>query len=121
MVRSLRAEAGPLAEDEIAFIRRHTIIGERILCAAPALAKAAKLVRSTHEWFDGDGYPDRLSGEDIPLGARIIGVCDAYHAMISDRPYRRARRSADAIAELRRCAGTQFDPMGGRGFLRGAH
>jgi diguanylate cyclase (GGDEF)-like protein len=101
----------PLSDEDAAFIRRHTIIGERILGAAPALAKAAKLVRATHERFDGAGYPDSLSGEDIPLGARIIGVCDAYHAMISDRPYRRARTSADAIAELRRCAGTQFDPM----------
>lgn len=84
-------------------------MAERILGAAPALAPVAKLVRSTHERWDGGGYPDGLAGEEIPLGARIVFVCDAYHAMISDRCYQRARSRADAIAELRRNAGTQFD------------
>ena len=108
---------GPLDEDEWAFMRRHTIIGERIMQAAPALAAAAPLVRSSHESFDGTGYPDALAGEEIPLGARIIAVCDAYDAMISDRPYRRALSHVDALAELRRCAGTQFDPRVVRAFI----
>jgi HD-GYP domain-containing protein (c-di-GMP phosphodiesterase class II) len=71
---------------------------------------ASKLVRSSHERFDGEGYPDGLVGAAIPLGSRIIAVCDAYDAMVSDRPYRSSLRSAQALAELRRCAGAQFDP-----------
>jgi HD-GYP domain-containing protein (c-di-GMP phosphodiesterase class II) len=108
---------GPLDEHEWAFMRRHTIIGERIMQAAPALSAAAPLVRSSHENFDGTGYPDRLAGDDIPLGARVIGVCDAYDAMVSDRPYRPALSHAEALAELRRCAGTQFDPEVVRAFV----
>ena len=108
---------GPLDEHEWAFMRRHTIIGERIMQAAPALSAAAPLVRSSHEHFDGTGYPDRLAGDDIPLGARIIAVCDAYDAMVSDRPYRAALSHAEALAELRRCAGTQFDPEVVRAFV----
>jgi two-component system, cell cycle response regulator len=107
---------GPLEEEEWAFMRRHTIIGERIMQAAPSLSAAAPLVRSSHENFDGTGYPDRLGGEQIPLGARIIAVCDAFDAMISDRPYRRALSRDDALAELHRCAGTQFDPRVVRAF-----
>jgi HD-GYP domain-containing protein (c-di-GMP phosphodiesterase class II) len=101
---------GPLDDAEWAFLRRHTLIGERILGAAPALIAAGKLVRSSHERVDGSGYPDGLAGEDIPLGARIIAVCDAFDAMTSDRPYREAATVTDALAELRQCAGTQFDP-----------
>jgi diguanylate cyclase (GGDEF)-like protein len=100
-----------LDEQEVSFIRRHTIIGERILRAAPALATAATLVRSSHERMDGDGYPDGLHGEEIPLGARIIAVCDAYDAMVTERPYGVALSPRDAIAELRRSAGSQFDPI----------
>ena len=99
-----------LDDEEWGFMRRHTIIGERIIAAAPALAPAAKLVRSSHEAFDGTGYPDRLAGVEIPLGARIIAICDAFDAMISDRPYSTAKSADGALAELRRCAGTQFDP-----------
>jgi diguanylate cyclase (GGDEF)-like protein len=101
---------GPLDEHEWAFMRRHTLIGERIVAAAPALGPVAKLVRASHERWDGGGYPDSIVGTDIPLGARIIAVCDAYDAMLSDRPYRRALSADNAMAELRRCAGTQFDP-----------
>src|SRR5664280_714546 len=89
----------------------HTLIGERIANAAPALAPTGKLVRASHERFDGQGYPDKLQGADIPLGARIIFVCDAYAAMVAERAYRHAIAEPDALAELRRCAGTQFDPQ----------
>ena len=101
---------GPLDEEEWAFLHRHTLIGERIMLAAPALAAAAQLVRSSHEHWDGRGYPDGLAGEEIPLGARIIAACDAFEAMTSDRAYRRAMSPEVALDELRRCAGTQFDP-----------
>jgi two-component system, cell cycle response regulator len=101
---------GPLDDAEWAFMRRHTIIGERILMAAPALAPVAAIVRSTHERWDGQGYPDALADEEIPLGARIVAVCDAFDAMTTDRPYREGMSAEEALAELRRCAGTQFDP-----------
>ena len=101
---------GKLDAEEWEFMRRHTLIGERIIRAAPALAHTADLVRSSHERFDGDGYPDGLEGSAIPLGASIISVCDAFDAMVSERPYRHAMPVADAIAELRRCSGTQFRP-----------
>ena len=101
---------GPLTAEEWAFLRRHTLIGERILSAAPALSGAARLVRSSHEAWDGTGYPDALAEVEIPLGARIIAVCDSFDAMISNRPYAPPRSIEDALAELRRCAGTQFDP-----------
>jgi two-component system cell cycle response regulator len=91
-------------------MRGHTLIGERILGAAPSLGPAARLVRSSHEAWDGSGYPDGLAGAEIPLGSRIIAICDAFDAMISDRPYGSQRTTGEAIAELRRCAGTQFDP-----------
>jgi two-component system, cell cycle response regulator len=101
---------GPLSQAEWTFVRQHTIIGERILCAAPALLPVAKLVRSSHEHWDGSGYPDGLAGEAIPLGARIVAVCDAFDAMITKRPYRTAMSVEEALEELRACAGTQFDP-----------
>ncbi|HWC28016.1 MAG TPA: PAS domain S-box protein, partial [Solirubrobacteraceae bacterium] len=100
----------PLDEDEWSYVRRHTLVGERILAAAPALAPAAKIVRASHERLDGRGYPDGLAGEQIPLGARIIAACDAFDAMTADRPYRSAMSVEDALTELRACAGTQFDP-----------
>ena len=102
---------GPLDHDEWEFMRSHTVIGERIILAAPSLAPTAGLVRSSHERFDGTGYPDALDGGAIPLGASIIAVCDAFDAMVATRPYRAAMAPADAVAELRRCAGTQFDPL----------
>jgi two-component system, cell cycle response regulator len=101
---------GPLNEEEWAFIRSHTILGERILSAAPALIPVAKLVRSSHERWDGAGYPDRLAGREIPIGSRIVSACDAYDAIISTRPYSVARSREEALAELARCAGSQFDP-----------
>jgi two-component system, cell cycle response regulator len=100
-----------LSDEEWEFMRRHTLIGARIVAAAPALDRVAPLVRSSHERWDGTGYPDQLAGEAIPLGARIVAVCDAFDAMTSDRPYSPGMPSADALEELRRCAGSQFDPM----------
>jgi two-component system, cell cycle response regulator len=100
---------GPLTDDEWAFMRQHTLIGERILNRAPALRAVGALVRASHERVDGGGYPDGLVGDDIPLGARIIAVCDAYDALTTDRPYRAARSIPEALAELHRHAGTQFD------------
>ena len=84
-------------------------IGERMLGVAPALGGVARLVRWSHERVDGAGYPDGLAGDGIPLGARIIAVCDAFHAMTSERPYRSAVSADEAVAELLRNAGTQFD------------
>jgi HD-GYP domain-containing protein (c-di-GMP phosphodiesterase class II) len=107
---TILAKRGALDADEATFIRRHTIIGERIVRAAPSLAHAADLVRWHHERLDGSGYPDGLRGEEIPLGARIIAVCEAFDAMVTGRPYRSARSVADALHELERAAGTQFDP-----------
>ena len=101
---------GPLNEGELRFLRQHTIIGERILDVAPALRPVAKLVRSSHERWDGSGYPDSLSGASIPLGSRIIAACNAYTAMLKDRPYGAARTPNAALSELRRHAGSQFDP-----------
>ena len=102
---------GPLTEGEQRFLRQHTIIGERILDVAPALRPVARLVRSSHERWDGSGYPDALAGQAIPLGSRIIAACDAYTAMLSDRPYGAARTPNGALAELRRHSGRQFDPQ----------
>ena len=103
-------KTGSLDPEEWAFIHQHTVIGERILAAAPALANVGSLVRSSHERWDGAGYPDRLAGEQIPLGSRIIGVCDAFDAMTSDRPYRGPMTVEQAVAILSENAGTQFDP-----------
>ena len=101
---------GPLDDDEWAFIRQHTLIGQRILAGVNALTAVGRIVRSTHENWDGTGYPDGLAGEQIPLAARIITACDAFSTITSERPYRAARTAAEAAAELRRCAGTQFEP-----------
>jgi two-component system, cell cycle response regulator len=107
---SILLKPGPLDDAEWIFIQRHTVIGQRILGASPALRQVGRIVRATHERWDGGGYPDGLRGEAIPLEARIIAACDSYSAMISDRPYRAARTPEDAMAEIRRAAGTQFDP-----------
>ena len=101
---------GPLDDREWEIMRQHPAIGERILRAIPGLGDVARIVRHEHERWDGKGYPDQLAGAEIPVGSRIILACDAYHAMISDRPYRKAMEHADAMAELTGHAGTQFDP-----------
>jgi two-component system cell cycle response regulator len=102
---------GPLDDVEWRIMRQHTLVGERILAAAPALSAVARLVRLSHERWDGRGYPDGLEGEDIPIGARIIAACDSYDAITSKRSYADARRHEAALAELQRCAGSQFDPQ----------
>ena len=102
---------GPLSADDWKFLYRHTLVAERILSGAPDLAKIASIVRWSHERLDGKGYPDGLKGDEIPLAARIVFVCDAFDAMISERSYAKALTIDEALAELRRCAGTQFDPM----------
>jgi two-component system cell cycle response regulator len=107
---SILEKAGPLNDAEWELMRRHTLIGETILSRVPPLAAVGAIVRSTHERFDGSGYPDGLCADAIALEARIVAACDALDAMLSHRPYRRALTRAQAEAELRRHAGTQFDP-----------
>ncbi len=101
---------GPLTATERLLMQQHTLVGQRILAAVPTLQAVGAIVRSTHEWWNGQGYADGLSGESIPLAARIISVCDAFEAMVSDRPYAAPKTTDEALEELARCAGTQFDP-----------
>ncbi len=102
---------GSLTEDEWTFMKQHTVMGEQIIAAAgPPLERIGPLVRASHERWDGKGYPDGLAAEEIPLGARIITICDSFHAMLDERVYKSAMTLQDALWELRRCAGTQFDP-----------
>jgi HD-GYP domain-containing protein (c-di-GMP phosphodiesterase class II) len=101
---------GPLTAAEFEVIKTHPEVGEQILAPVPFLADVRKIVRHDHERWDGTGYPDGLRGPQIPVGARIVLVVDAFHAMISDRPYREAMPEEDALKELRANAGSQFDP-----------
>jgi two-component system, cell cycle response regulator len=107
---AILAKPDPLDPAEWDFMQKHTLIGERIVAAAPPLLPVAKLIRSSHERWDGKGYPDRLTGDAIPRGARIVFVCDAFDAMTSGRPYSVPRTAEEALAELVSCSGTQFDP-----------
>ena len=109
---------GTLDDVEWGLIRTHTLTGERILSLSPAMVPVAKAVRFSHERWDGAGYPDGLAGESIPVAARIVFVCDAYDAMRSKRGYSAALTHEGALAELRRCAGTQFDPAVVEAFCR---
>src|SRR4051812_8435146 len=99
-----------LDESEWQLMREHPAIGERILAPLPGLAEVATAVRHEHERWDGGGYPDGLAGDAIPLASRVVLACDAWHALVSDRPYRKALGFDSALAEMRACAGTQFDP-----------
>ncbi|MBI3669766.1 MAG: response regulator [Acidobacteria bacterium] len=101
---------GPLTEEERRIMRRHSEIGHGMLVRIPFLRDAAEIVLAHQEFYDGTGYPRGLKGEEIPLGARIFAVADALDAMISDRPYRNAQPLLHAQEEIKRCAGTQFDP-----------
>jgi diguanylate cyclase (GGDEF)-like protein len=107
---------GPLDDVEWRIMRQHTLVGERILAAAPALSAVARLVRLSHERWDGRGYPDGIEGEAIPIGARVIAVCDTYDAITCKRSYADAQSHEAALAELRRCAGSQFDPVAVKAF-----
>ena len=115
---ALLAKPGPLDEQEWELVREHTLIGERIIAAGEGLDPVARIVRSTHERWDGSGYPDGLAREDIPLAARIIAICDAYEAMTTTRTYRAALTHDEAVEELRKAAGTQFDPSLVETFIR---
>jgi diguanylate cyclase (GGDEF)-like protein len=107
---SILHKPGKLTEEEWTIMRTHSAIGAEVVSSVPALRPLASLIRAHHERWDGQGYPDKLAGEAIPLGARLIAVVDSYTAMTADRPYQKARSHDEAMAELRRCAGTQFDP-----------
>ena len=101
---------GELNDPEWRIVSEHPKIGQVILEQAGALRDAATIVLHHHEWFDGRGYPHGLAGEEIPVGARIVAIADAYEAMVAGRPYRAAITHSEAIAELRRHSGIQFDP-----------
>lgn len=102
---------GPLTEEEWVVMRSHTVVGAELVERIDAFAHLAPAVRSSHERIDGTGYPDGVPGDDIPLPARIVFVADAFDAITSDRPYRRAESVQAALSELRRHAGTQFCPL----------
>ncbi len=110
VAESILHKPGALTDEEYEHIKMHVILGAEFLETSQGLRPLASLTRHHHEWWNGQGYPDGLAGEDIPLEARIIAVCDAVEAMASDRPYHRAMPIHEIITELRRCAGTQFDP-----------
>jgi len=107
---AILTKAGPLTPQEWHEMREHPLIGERICEPLATAAQFAPIIRSHHERWDGQGYPDRLRGEEIPFGARVVGLVDAYDAIIHDRPYRPARSIGAALDEIRRLAGAQFDP-----------
>ena len=96
--------------DERRIVEAHPELGEKILAPIDRLADVRPIVRACHERWDGLGYPDGRAGEDIPIEARIVLVCDAYHAMVTDRPYRKALAQDEATRRLRESAGSQFDP-----------
>jgi putative nucleotidyltransferase with HDIG domain len=107
---SVLERSGPLSDHEMAILRQHVTIGSELLARVPSLAALAPIVTATHERYNGSGYPVGLAGTDIPLGARIIAVADAYDAMTTRRCYGTPLSGADAAAELWRCTGTAFDP-----------
>lgn len=115
---SILRKPAALSDSEWVAMRKHPEYGARIVAGIPFLADVSKIVRHHHERWDGKGYPDRLAGEDVPVGARIFAVADSFDAMTSDRPYRRAMSIEAACAEVARCRGTQFDPLVADAFAR---
>jgi diguanylate cyclase (GGDEF)-like protein len=107
---AILSKPGPLTDDERTIVEKHPELGERIIAPIDRLEEVRPIVRHCHERFDGTGYPDRRAGQDIPIESRIILVCDAYHAMTTDRPYRKRLPREEAIRRLDEGAGTQFDP-----------
>jgi HD-GYP domain-containing protein (c-di-GMP phosphodiesterase class II) len=103
-------KSGPLTDAEFAIVKEHPELGEKILAPIERLAEVRPIVRACHERWDGLGYPDGKAGTDIPVESRIVLVCDAYHAMVTDRPYRARLPLEEAVRRLRSAAGTQFDP-----------
>jgi HD-GYP domain-containing protein (c-di-GMP phosphodiesterase class II) len=108
---AILAKPGPLSDEEWKVVRLHPELGARILAPIERLEQVCEIVRHCHEHWDGSGYPNGLVGEEIPLESRVILVCDAYHAMTTDRPYRRRLPVEEACRRLREAAGTQFDPQ----------
>jgi HD-GYP domain-containing protein (c-di-GMP phosphodiesterase class II) len=107
---AILAKRGPLDESEWAVVHRHSEWGEEMLFESPSLARVSQIVRASHERMDGSGYPDGLVGEEIPIEARIVAVCDTFDALTSDRPYQGPVECDAALAELRRSSGSHFDP-----------
>jgi HD-GYP domain-containing protein (c-di-GMP phosphodiesterase class II) len=107
---AILSKPGPLTADERKLVEKHPELGERIIAPIDRLEEVKPIVRHCHERYDGTGYPDRKAGEDIPIESRIILVCDAYHAMTTDRPYRKRLPKEEALRRLDEGAGTQFDP-----------
>jgi HD-GYP domain-containing protein (c-di-GMP phosphodiesterase class II) len=115
---SILNKPGRLTDEEFEIIKKHPVIGEQILSSIASLRDVLPVVRHHHERWDGKGYPDRLSGDNIPFEARIVSVADAYDAMVSDRPYRKGMSAEKAIEELEKCAGSQFDPLIVKAFMK---
>ncbi len=110
MPDALLTKPSPLTPGELAIMRQHVDIGAEIPSSTRTLAAAAPIILASHEWFNGGGYPRKTAGAAIPLGSRIIAVADTYDAITQDRSYRLRAHPNDAVAELLRCAATQFDP-----------
>jgi HD-GYP domain-containing protein (c-di-GMP phosphodiesterase class II) len=109
---------GPLTDAEFEIVKEHPELGEKILAPIERLEDVRPIVRSCHERWDGLGYPDGKSGTDIPIESRVVLVCDAFHAMVTDRPYRGALPHEEAVRRLKEASGTQFDPTAVAAFVR---